>query len=215
MVLSLDLETDGLIIEEAGVKAVFPHITCIGIAQDNGIQQFTSPWSLWNSNPAEAETSLLRRFTDSRLLDQADEVITYNGNSFDIPLLEERMKKNDLGALPSQFIHFDQMDFTLLSQKYRCTKEEAAARYADMYVPKTTRAVFCARAYLYKKVTPEIHMSMLSHNAMDVCTTWTYHHKMLGYPDYDAFISKVRANHPSSSAKPITDAQKEAVEAFL
>ena len=211
MILSFDIETTGLIGEFKPVGEPETRITCIGFASDSGIQQFSSPPDAWNAGPDAAERSLLHRFSESRLLCNGGDIVTYNGASFDFPLLKERLAKHNLDSLPGDFLHIDQMDFTLLLPKYRCTKEDAAAKYADLYIPKTITSAFSARAYLHKKVTPRIHMQMLQHNAIDVTATLAYHHELSSYPDYGAFVQKLR----DAKALKSSNEKKEETEAFL
>jgi len=196
MHISLDLETTGLIGDSKPKDEPETRITCVGICTETGVQQFSAPPAMWNASQDDAEKYLLAKFSNTRLLESGVDIITYNGNSFDFPLLNARLEHFGLPKLISDFLHVDQMDFTLLHGKYRVSKEEAAAKFADMYVPKTTRAVFFARAYMFGMVTPRIHAQMLQHNAVDVTTTWSYHSEMLVYPDYQKFIGDLRAKIP-------------------
>lgn len=209
MHISLDLETTGLIGESKPKDEPETRITCIGLCTERGVHQFSVAPQLWNANQEAAENSILRSFSDSRQLELGIDTITYNGKAFDLPLLRERLEHHKLPKLSEDFLHVDQMDFTLANNKYRCTKEEAAAKFADMYVPKTTRAVFFARAYMFGMVTPQIHAKMLAHNCMDVTTTWAYHSEMLIYPDYEKFVDGLRASRPQSKES------KEPLEAVI
>lgn len=190
MVLSLDLETTGLIGESKPKGEPETRITCIGILDDFGIRQFASPWNEWNTAPDRAERMLLQAFVDSRSLHDHGPILTYNGLGFDFPLLKLRCEVHGIKENFDGFPHVDQMPFTTNLNGARMKKDYAAGKYADIYVPKTTEAAYFARAYMYRLVTPQIQAKMLSHNAMDVATTWNYHHDMLLFPDYRDYVSK-------------------------
>ena len=188
------METSGLFGESKPKGEPETRITCIGLMDDYGIRQFASPWESWNTDPDRAELMLLKFFVDSRALKRDEEVLTYNGTTFDFPLLRQRLEVHALKENFDDILHIDQMPFVTALNGYRVRKESAASKYADIYTPKTTEAAYFARSYMYKLVTPQIQSKMLAHNAMDVATTWSFHHDMMRFPDYRGFVEETVAS---------------------
>lgn len=207
------METSGLIGESKPKDEPETRITCIGILDDYGIRQFAAPWQHWNSKPEEAERRILQSFVESRLFRLDSTVITYNGTTFDFPLLKARLEAHGIKDNFDNVPHLDQMPFVTKLNSYRVKKETAASKYADIYTPKTTEAAYFARAYMFKVVSPQIQAKMLAHNAMDVATTWTFHHDMMLFPDYRGFVEETLGKYDSLRIDSQTKSEK--VEAFL
>jgi uncharacterized protein YprB with RNaseH-like and TPR domain len=177
----LDIETSGL-----DPKRDF--ITCIGVLTETTLRQFTAPFSSFNESPSSAEKLLLSNFCAS-IFDE-EILYTYNGETFDLPFIYERVSYHELTLQDSPITrepgskHYDLFDYAQRQFKRRVTKDEAVIKLTNTYVPRNSSGMFLARIYTQGIVTRQQHMDMLMHNAQDIIITSKFVDELEQYPDY-------------------------------
>jgi hypothetical protein len=178
MVLYLDIETSSLHPETG-------FITCIGLLDSqSGIRQFSADFPSSPANPLSCEEKLLTDFVSHITL--SDTLITYNGYAFDIPFIESRCGFHKLGwkFLPDLMDHIDLAIFFKQDFGRRVSKDEAASKFLNIYVPRSLDGAFLSRVYSYGYATHDDHLQMLAHNALDLTTTARMYDSLKKYPDF-------------------------------
>ncbi len=189
MVFILDIETSGLDPE-------VDWITCIGIFDKTGIYQFSSSAEDFASDPLGAERKLLVKYLASTpLLQELGSLVTYNGKQFDIPFITKRLFKTKIAEQIPNFSaelicdHIDLIDYVRKAEGRRLSKDEAANKHCNLYVPRNVPGAYLAKAYKHKKVTADLHAQMLQHNALDVCTTFRMYETFKNFEDFKEFLN--------------------------
>ena len=175
----MSLPVSVLDIETTGLDQKVDRITAIGVMDADGVRIYAN----------QDESSLLRRFAE-REEDLKEKVfVTYNGEKFDIPFINTRVKKHpELVQFTFQaHNHIDMITFDPFNKKRYCTKEEMARNTADIYSPSTTSAKFLARAYTNGLAGPLLHAKLMAHNSIDLTTTWSAFWENLHYLDFQTF----------------------------
>ncbi len=175
-------------IETSGLDAKRDFITCIGILTDEGIRQISDSAACFRSNPLRAEQSILGDFyqwchNDS--ISPSDTLITYNGLGFDLPFIHER---GCAGVLTNP--HIDLSLFVKASTSRYVSKDIAASKLGNLYVPSGIPGAYLARAYNSGLVTDMEHLEMLQHNAVDLVTTARLYEKIRSYPDFRSWLEQ-------------------------
>ena len=109
-VLYLDTETSGL----AGGTGTFAFMIGIGYIDDQGFQLY----QLFLRHPAEEKAMLASL---ARFMDNFDVVVTFNGASFDIPLLNSRHTLNSIQNPFLERMHIDLLPLARRLWKNRLT----------------------------------------------------------------------------------------------
>lgn len=158
-------------IETSGLDPIKDFITCIGILPtDQGIMQFSCSAEEFRSDPQRAEQVILLSFTTWLEANASRDLIaSYNGDAFDIPFMKSRCFHHDI-IFPS-ITHLDIFPFIQRIHGRRLSKDDAARRYCDLYIPSNSSGAFLARIYSNRKATDMQHLLMLQHNAIDLVTT--------------------------------------------
>lgn len=171
-ILFLDIETTGL-------KPETSKITIIGTLTNSGIRQF------YDDEEQEILKSFLNFMEDMKF----NELITYNGNSFDIPFLQTRMKDHNV-TVPLPLRHIDL--YEIRKSEIQIQKEENGTRgYTSatqsitcekygIYVPRNTSGEYMAKLFSKPshKITPNDVCDLLHHNATDLFALSSLYYKM-------------------------------------
>jgi uncharacterized protein YprB with RNaseH-like and TPR domain len=124
-----------------------------------------------------------------------DEVVTYNGNKFDFPFILTRcaIQEPEIGWKPPALSkHIDLSEFIKIIASRYTSKDTAADKFGNLYVPRTIAGSFLARVYKFRRVTDEQHLMMLQHNAIDLITTARMYGVLKDYPDFDEWRMPVK-----------------------
>jgi uncharacterized protein YprB with RNaseH-like and TPR domain len=170
-VLFLDIETTGLRPETS-------RITIVGALTNNGLHQF------YDDN----EEELLTSFSTFQKTTKFDKVITYYGNNFDIPFLQNRMSHHNIpfptmppiqtdlyeirkSEIQSQKDENIKNTYTPLSQSITCEKY-------GIYVPKNTSSEYLAKLFSKLHNTPNDVCELFLHNAIDLFALSSLYYRM-------------------------------------
>lgn len=186
MMFALDIETSGLKPEDC-------FITCIGIADERGLKQWSAPAAHFRQDWWAAEQELIEEFcrdVEDCAVATEETLVTYNGVQFDLPFMETRFKSNqqDLPNLLMQAHHIDLFFFVKSLYGRAAGKDDAIRRFSNIYVPKNSSGSYLARMYTNGKATDQDHMEMLQHNAIDCCATLRFALSLRGYKDFEDFM---------------------------
>jgi hypothetical protein len=137
---------------------------------DFGLYSISSPAKMFREDPLKAEFSLLKRMTEMNY--NFDEpLLTFNGKNFDLPFLKTRLMIHDLPEPPFMRTkhHIDLMTFaTACNGGVRISKDMAASKYCNTYVPKNSSGAFLAKIYTQRIVTEDQHYGTILHNCQDL-----------------------------------------------
>ena len=194
----LDLETAGLYPAEADGN---DFITCIGVASQYGVRQFSAEAGLFRASPYEAENLLLKRFiktaNDSDSIISGQSFFTYNGIAFDLPFLQTRLLYHNFPEFDpiNIFCDYEHYDLSLFSKYLNnnryISKDEFCRKYGNLYIPSTLSGAYLSRIYKNQTVTDDEHIDMLQHNAIDLAATYKVATKQSAYSDFKTFYEKV------------------------
>lgn len=183
MNIYLDIETSGLPSQDPNV-----FISCIGAMTDEGVHQFAGV----------NEKEILREFLEYIARQQAIALnrkepvllVTYNGTTFDLPLLRDQMKKHkELMDFAHSFEMLPHLDLMTVSRKYlmnygkepdantRFISKDQACSKVGIYVPNTIPGGECAEiAKSYKFMKEKAPTSTGEHfdRRMEYVTTEYY-----------------------------------------
>lgn len=165
-IIYFDIETSGFDFAEDSVS-------CIGFLTDDGIIQFSTS----SSCDEEALLGKAITFFDTHFKDL---FVSYNGEKFDFPFLQERFKKYNISFNPFSFKHLDLLPPTtenISSSKARISKDNACRRL-NIYLPRTCDGYTCALIEKYRTtLSPESFYEIIIHNAVDLyALARMYHH---------------------------------------
>ncbi|MDD2648865.1 MAG: ribonuclease H-like domain-containing protein [Eubacteriales bacterium] len=162
--LFMDTETTGL----SGGAGTVAFLIGVGFVDDDG---FVVEQYLMRDYPEEEDA--LRRFAER--LDKAETVVTFNGVTFDMPLLESRFTLNGMRSRWRSVRHIDLLKWARGVFKLRLTscrlgtlEEKVLSIHRDNDLPG---AEVPARFFLYLK-TGELALmeDILTHNRQDIAT---------------------------------------------
>lgn len=162
--LCLDLETSGL-------DPTTDFITVAGVMGDFGMHAISSPAKLFREDPLAAELNLLKRLSDMNF-NFGEPLLTFNGFSFDLPFLKTRLMVHELpepGFMSPSQHHIDLMSFaTACNGGVRISKDNAASKFCNVYVPKNSSGAYLAKIYSQRIVTDDQHFGTILHNCQDL-----------------------------------------------
>lgn len=178
-------------IESSGLEPDKSRITCIGVASEYGIVQFSARLE-------QDEKVILQEFVD--WLDSFDSdsvftLLTYNGRKFDLPFIFYRALH--LGVnIPQDLLsgpHIDMFDYaTHANAGVRIPKDLFLSKYLNMYVPRSCSGAWLARQYSAKKMTMDGHLQNLLHNATDLAMTLRAYEELITFEDFNQFCREQR-----------------------
>ena len=156
-------------IESSGLDPTVDFITVVGLMGDFGLYAISSPAKQFREDPFAAEHSLLKRMGDMNF-NFGEPLLTYNGLSFDLPFLKTRLMIHELPEMPfAQANHIDLMTFaTACNGGVRISKDMAASKYCNTYVPKNSSGAFLSKIYSQRIVTDDQHFGTILHNCQDL-----------------------------------------------
>jgi len=188
MIFSLDIETSGL-------AALDDWCTVVGMMTGYGTMQFSVPAKLWREDPVNAELLTLQNF--SAYLDTflttfpLAEMITFNGQGFDIPFLKTRFAKHGLPTHNLDLMaanHTDLSLFTYGVMKKYISKDDACHKFCNLYIPRKTEGLYCARIYKFLCVTDDQHYENLQHNCIDLAATLRFREGLAQFSDFNHWL---------------------------
>ena len=187
--LTVDIETSGL-------DPTNTFITMVGTMDNDGVRIFSSPASEFRKDPQHAEKQLLQRLSNADFR-FTDVLLSFNGISFDQPFLRTRMMAHKL--TPPAFVatkhHIDLMLFaTHLNGGTRISKDMAASKFCNLYVPKNSSGAWLASIYSQQIVTDAQHFSAIGHNSQDLITTYQMLEVWKTFPSFGKFYSSMFPN---------------------
>ena len=179
-------------IESSGLDPAVDFITAVGVLNDNKVTVFSSPAKDFRNSPVEAEGKLLQSLLNFDFsYDNA--LLSYNGESFDIPFVRTRLLAHKLPALP--FLgtehHIDLMHYaTFINGGTRISKDSAAFKFTNLYVPRNSSGAYLAAIYRQRIVSDDEHLSMWHHLSQDLFVTQRLFNKWNTYPEFEEFYTR-------------------------
>jgi hypothetical protein len=188
MPLVLDLETSGL-------DPTNNFITMVGTMDDDGVRVFSSPASEFRKDPLAAESNLLHRLSEATF--KCHSLLSFNGIYFDHPFLQTRLLAHSLPtpAFLNMKKHIDLMLFaTHINGGTRISKDMAASKYCNLYVPKASSGAWLAQIYSQRIVTDSQHVGAIGHNLQDLITTYQMLEVWKTFPSFNKFYTNIFPN---------------------
>ena len=160
-------------VESAGLDPTIDFLSVVGLMGDFGISCISSPAKQFRDDPLKAEYNLLKRMTEMNY-NYNEPILTFNGAHFDLGFLKTRLMVHELPEPP--FIHtphhIDLMSFaTACNGGVRISKDNAARKYCNNYVPSSSSGAYLAKIYSQRIVTDDQHFGTLMHNCQDLRVT--------------------------------------------
>lgn len=111
-------------VESTGLDRKKCHITILAAQDDSG------SWWQWMAEDESEEKDLIEEFLQVL---GSKKIISFNGRAFDIPFLEERIKKNKLNYDLKAHDHFDLYDYLRRTQVFTGVKAQGQKKLEEIY----------------------------------------------------------------------------------
>jgi len=201
--LIIDIETTGLrpspTPKDLAEGIQEDYIVAIGIldTQTGCMEIFSAPHSIFSVSLANTEKMIILNFCRWFVNQQKPIFLSYNGIDFDIPFIVSKLLKydkeetNGLSTVLLSTPHIDLIRFSVRVSGRRMQKETACRKLGNLYVPRKSEGLWCARIYSNPQLlTANDHLDMLQHNATDLSATGRLYNVLKQFPDFETWVEE-------------------------